>query len=336
MNFRNMPKIELHCHLDGSARPETLLNLAVLEDIKIPSYDLDVIKKMVTAPWECKSLSEYLERFDIPLLLMQSKDSLRRVTYELLEDAAKENVKYIEIRFAPTQHIKNGLTIEDTIDSVLLGMRQGQKDFDIKCNLILSCMRNLSTETAFLVIEKGKKYIGQGVVAIDLCSVEDKSFAEKFQEPIALAKEYGYRVTIHAGESGIGENVLEAVKILGAERIGHGVFIMDCQEAYKIVKDNGVTLEMCPTSNIQTKAVNKLSEHPFYDFYNDGIKVTINTDNRTVSNTTMSGECELLSKEFGITFEEYKCIYLNSVDAAFTDFNTKNELRQYINNFVSK
>lgn len=116
-------------------------------------------------------------------------------------------------------------------------MKQGQKDFDIKCNLILSCMRNLDVETALEVIEMGKKYIGQGVVAIDLCSIENKGFSEKFKMPINLAKEYGYRVTIHAGESGIGYNVLEAVTILGAERIGHGVFIKDCEEAYKLVKD---------------------------------------------------------------------------------------------------
>ena len=146
----------------------------------------------------------------------------------------------------------------------------------------------MSVDSAFEVVEKGKKFLGKGVVAIDLCASEEEGFCGKFVEPIALARQYGYRVTIHAGETGIGKNVLEAVELLGAERIGHGVFIKDCLEAYNIVKEKRVVLEMCPTSNVQTKAVNSFSEHPIYDFHKDGIKVTVNTDNRTVSDTNMT------------------------------------------------
>ncbi|GCD09900.1 adenosine deaminase [Clostridium tagluense] len=330
MKFENLPKIELHCHLDGSVRPETIIDIAKKEGISIPYYDIENIKKEVTAPSECKSLDEYLKRFEIPNLVMQSKESLRRITFELLEDSAKENVKYIEVRFAPLLHITKGLTLCEVIESVISGIKDAEDEYDIKGNVILSCMRFMSIDRAFEVVEAGRKYISKGVVAIDLCGSEGEGFCEKFIEPIKLAREYGYRVTIHAGETGIGKNVMEAVELLGAERIGHGVFIKDCIEAYNIVKDKGITLEMCPTSNIQTKAVDSFKNHPFYDFYNDGVKVTVNTDNRTVSDTNMTVECNVLLREFNITFEEYKQIYLNSVDAAFTDLETKGWLRKYI------
>jgi adenosine deaminase len=213
---------------------------------------------------------------------------------------------------------------------VIEGMKEAEEQFDIKGNIILSCMRTMSVESAFEVVEKGKIFLGKGVVAIDLCASEEEGFCGKFIEPIALAREYGYRVTIHAGETGIGKNVLEAVEWLGAERIGHGVFIKDCVEAYNIVKEKQVVLEMCPTSNVQTKAVNQFSEHPIYDFHRDGIKVTVNTDNRTVSDTTMANECDVVCNEFAMSDEEYKQLYMNSVEASFADEKTKEKLKKYL------
>lgn len=335
MNFENLPKIELHCHLDGSVRPRTIIDIAKEEDISILFYDIENIKKEVTAPAECKSLDEYLKRFEIPNLVMQSKESLRRITFELLEDAAKENVKYIEVRFAPLLHIRKGLSVCEVIESVIFGIKDAEEKYDIKGNVILSCMRFMSSAKAFEVVEVGKKYLSKGVVAIDLCGSEEESFCEKFIEPITMAREYGYRVTIHAGETGIGKNVLEAVELLGAERIGHGVFIKDCIEAYNIVKNKNITLEMCPTSNIQTKAIDAFKNHPFYDFFSDGIRVTVNTDNRTVSDTNMTKEWDILLRQFNITFEEYKQIYLNSVDAAFADLETKEWLNNLLRSYTS-
>lgn len=330
MNLAALPKIELHCHLDGSVRPETIIDIAQKDNIIIPCFDIELIKKELIAPLECQSLDEYLKKFSIPNLVMQSKENLRRIAFELLEDSAKENVKYIEIRFAPLLHTAGGLSIEEVIESVLEGIKEGEVLYDIKGKLILSCMRTMSVDKAFEVVEKGKRFLGKGVVAIDLCASENEGFCERFLEPIALARKYGYRVTIHAGETGIGKNVLEAVELLGAERIGHGVYIKDCIEAYEIVKDKKITLEMCPTSNVQTKAVKAFKEHPIYDFYKDGIKVTVNTDNRTVSNTNMTKECNIVFDEFNIDYEDYKEIYLNSVEACFADEETKEKLKKYI------
>lgn len=330
MNFSKIPKIELHCHLDGSVRPETIIDIAKKDGINIPSFDKEEMKEELIAPLNCESLDDYLKRFSIPNLVMQSKESLKRITFELFEDAAKENVKYMEVRFAPLLHTKMGLSIEEIILSVIEGMKKAEEKFDIHGNIILSCMRTMSVESAFEVVEKGEKFLGKGVVAIDLCASEDEGFCKEFMEPIKLAREYGFRVTIHAGETGIGKNVLEAVKWLGAERIGHGVFIHDCAEAYKIVKQKQVVLEMCPTSNVQTKAVNQISDHPICDFHRDGIKVTVNTDNRTVSNTTMAKECDLVWNEFAMGDGEYKQIYMNSVQASFANEEVKESLKKYL------
>ncbi|MDX8342593.1 adenosine deaminase [Rossellomorea sp. YZS02] len=330
MNYSTMPKIELHCHLDGSVRPETIIDLAKKDGIQLPSFDQDKIKEELIAPLDCESLDEYLEKFSIPNDVMQSRENLKRITFELYEDAAEENVKYMEVRFAPLLHTRNGLSVEEIIESVIDGMKEAEERFDIKGNIILCCMRTMSPESAFEVVEKGKGFLGKGVVAIDLCASEEAGFCAKFVEPIALAREYGYRVTIHAGETGVGRNVLEAVEWLGAERIGHGVYITDCPEAYQVVKDKGIVLEICPTSNVQTKAVREFRDHPLYEFHRDGIKITINTDNRTVSDTTMTKECELVWGEFAMSEEDYREIYLNSVDAAFASDEVKEELKQYL------
>ncbi|WP_282137335.1 adenosine deaminase [Rossellomorea aquimaris] len=330
MNHSTMPKIELHCHLDGSVRPETIIDIAKREGIHIPSFDIEEMKEELIAPLDCESLDEYLEKFSIPNAVMQSKENLKRITFELYEDAAKENVKYMEVRFAPLLHTQKGLSVKEIIGSVIEGMKEAEEQFDIKGNIILSCMRMMSAERAFEVVEQGKNFLGKGVVAIDLCASEEEGFCGKFIEPIALAREYGYRVTIHAGETGVGKNVLEAVEWLGAERIGHGVYITDCPEAYQVVKEKQIVLEICPTSNVQTKAVNQFRDHPLYDFHRDGIKITINTDNRTVSDTTMASECELVWNEFAMSDEDYREIYMNSVEACFASDEVKEGLKKYV------
>lgn len=330
MNLKNLPKIELHCHLDGSLRPETIVDIAKKDKISIPSYNVNDIRNKITIPLDCKSLDEYLKAFEIPNLVMQSKENLKRITFEVFEDSARENVKYMEIRFAPQLHTLKGLTLEEIIQSVIEGIRLAESMYDIKGNVILCCMRNMDEDKAFQVIEDGKKFIGRGVAGIDLCSSEDDGFCERFLEPIKLAREYGYGITIHAGETGISKNVIDAVRLLGAERIGHGVAIKNSKEAYKLVKAQKIALEMCPTSNVQTKAVNSFYEHPIYKFLKDGIRVTLNTDNRTVSNTTMTNECQVMVNEFDMSYEDYRQIYFNSVDACFTDSKTKEKLKEYI------
>lgn len=330
MNFKYLPKIELHCHLDGSVRPSTVIELAKKKNIELPSLNEIEIQKLMVAPKNCSSLDEYLKRFDLPGLVMQDEEGLERIAFELMEDAFSENIVYIEIRFAPLLHVSKGLTVKQVISSVLKGIKRAENQFDIKGNLILSCMRTMSVESSYEVIESGKEFLGNGVVAVDLCSSEYDDFCFKFEKPIALARSYGYRITIHAGETGIGKNVLDAINILKAERIGHGIFIKDHEEAYNLVKEKNITLEMCPTSNLQTKAIDNLFNYPLEKFYKDGIKVTLNTDNRTVSNVDLTNEYSVIINEFNMDEEDYKNIYLNSVKACFANDEIKNKLKRYI------
>lgn len=331
MNIKKLPKIELHCHLDGSLRVETVIELAKKENLKLESYEYDYVKKLLSVEENCSSLDEYLEKFDLPNMVLQSKENLKRASYELLEDAAKENIKYIEVRFAPIFHLKNGLSLEEVIESVIEGIKEAEKDFDINGNVIISCIRGLGLEHVYNCIEAGSKFIGKGVVAIDLAATEKEDFAHEYIDAMKLAKEKGFRITIHAGETGFGKNVRDAINLLGAERIGHGVFIYNDEDAYKLVKENKITLEMCPKSNVDTRAVNKYTEHPIYKYHKDDIKVTISTDNRTVSNITLNEETNNLVNTFNITLEEYKKIYINSVQASFCTEEIKDKLLGFIN-----
>lgn len=323
MDINNLPKIELHCHLDGSLRVETVIELAKKENIQLESYDYDYVKNLLTVEEDCDSLDEYLKRFDLPNEVLQTKENLRRASYELLEDAVKDNVKYIEVRFAPIFHTKKGLALEEIIESVIDGIRDAENKYDIKGNVIISCIRGLDLEHVYESINVSEKYLGKGVVAIDLAASEREDFAYEYIEAMKIAKEKGFRITIHAGETGFGKNVRDAINLLGAERIGHGVYIFNDVEAYKLVKENGITLEMCPKSNLDTKAVNSYEEHPIYKYHKDNIKVNLSTDNRTVSNINLNQETNKLVETFKVDIDEYKKIYINSVNAAFCDDETK-------------
>ncbi|WP_195265711.1 MULTISPECIES: adenosine deaminase [unclassified Clostridium] len=323
MDINNLPKIELHCHLDGSLRVETVIELAKKENILLDSYDYDYVKNLLTIAEDCDSLDEYLKRFDLPNEVLQTKENLRRASYELLEDAAKENVKYIEVRFAPIFHTKKGLALEEIIESVIDGIKDAENKYDIKGNVIISCIRGLDLNHVYESIRAGEKYLGKGVVAIDLASSEKEDFAYEYIEAMKIAKEKGFRITIHAGETGFGKNVRDSINLLGAERIGHGVFIYNDEEAYNLVKENGITLEMCPKSNVDTKAVNSYEDHPIYKYHKDNIKVNLSTDNRTVSNINLNEETSKLIETFKVNLDEYKEIYINSVNAAFCDDETK-------------
>lgn len=328
MNFKALPKIDLHCHLDGSVRPETLHELAIERNINVP--EIEALRTSLIAPEDCPSLDEYLKRFDLANQVMQDEASIERITFEVYEDAALENIKYLEVRFGPLLHVLKDLSIDQVIQSVLRGMHQAEEKYDIKGGIILSVLRTMNTHRVNELLEIGAKYLDKGVVAFDLASSEVADFASKFKPFADYAKSLGYKITIHAGETGIGQNVLEAIEMLHAERIGHGIHIKGHKGAYDAVKTGEVVLEVCPTSNVQTKAVPSMSEHPVNEFYQDDLLVSINTDNRTVSNTNMSKEVERVFNTFNLTMTDYKVIYTNSVKRAFTTDEVKQDLMSRI------
>lgn len=324
------PKIELHCHLDGSLRPETVYNW-LKEMGEVEAYSsLEALSEALIAPQTCDSLDTYLKRFDLPLKTLQTEAHLRRAAFEIMEDAAAEGVKYMEIRFAPELHKKRGLTSKEIIAAVVAGIRDAEAQYEIKGNVILSYMRFSSEEGLMHLLDEALPFLRNGVVAADLCAGEHQGFSRNFTKAMAYAKFLGYDITVHAGETGFVENIVEAIVLLGATRIGHGVAMFDHEQAKKLVRDKKVFVECCPTSNLQTKAVAGYDAHPMHHYLTEGIGVTMNTDNRTVSNTTMTAEFSAMSECFGWNVETERQIYLHSVDASFADEETKAWLRAFV------
>lgn len=325
--IKRLPKVDLHCHLDGSVRPETVLEIAKKENISIPSEEINEFRKCVQVFGTCESLKEYLEKFGMILKTLQKPEYLYRNTLEVLEDAALNNVKYIELRFSPFLFMQGGMSFDEVMESIISAMDEGRKRFNIMSNLILSCMRHESVERSLEVVEMGKKYLGRGVAAVDLAGNEHDFPPELHEQAFKRARELGYRITIHAGETGIPENIVKSVEILGAERIGHGVYAYKNSEVYDFVKTKRVPLEVCVTSNLQTGVVKTYGEHPIKKYLDDGLYVTVNTDNTTVSNTGMDKEFKILFESQGFTYEDAKSTILNSIEASFASDSDKERLR---------
>lgn len=330
IRFSELPKIELHCHLDGCLRTKTVIELAKKENIKLDSLEYEKVEELLVVPSECDSLDTYLKRFDLPILLMQNRENLKRISYELIEDVNRENVKYIEIRFAPLLHTEGGLSVREVIESILEGMKEGERDFNVKSNLIICIMRDHDLESGYKLVEECKEFIGKGLVGIDLAGGEVDGFVFKYKEMFDIARSYGFKVTVHAGETGCSQNVVDAVQILGAKRIGHAVAIQNDEKAYNIIKEGRITLEMCPQSNVDTKAVVSYKTHPLRRFLNEDLEVNLSTDNRTVSNIDLTTEYKILNEIDEIDYLDYKKIYLNSVRGAFCD----NEIKSYLESLV--
>lgn len=327
--LKKLPKVELHCHLDGSVRPETMYEL-LLEEKDLENISLEEFEKMVKVEDGCNSLVEYLGKFSYPLKIMQSKENIERITYELLEDLSKQNVKYAEIRFAPFLFMKEGLSFDEAVESVLKGMERAKKDFNILSNAILACMRYESVDKSIEVVKKGEKFLGKGVVAVDLAGGEEGFPPEKHKEAFDLAYEKGYNITVHAGETGRDENIIKSVELLHAQRIGHGIAAIKNPKVMELLKEKDIFLEMCPISNLQTKAVNSIDEYPIREFLNNDILVTVNTDNTTVSNTSLDKEYSLLIEELGFSIEDIMKIMENSVRATFLPEEEKKHLKRII------
>lgn len=312
-----MKKIELHLHLDGSIRPTTISELL--------NISLEEAKKLSITSEKTNSLEEYLNKFDIPLKILQTKNNLTRVSKELAEDLQKDNVIYAEIRFAPNKHLEKGLTLDEVITSILNGLRK----VPLKTNLILCMMRGDSFSKNLEVIKYAKKYLGKGVVGIDLAGNEFTYPVNEYKKLFDIAKKENIPFTIHAGEADGALSVMNAIN-LGAKRIGHGVRAIESDEALKLIKEKDITLEICPKSNIDTNMYNKLEEHPIKKLFDKKIKITLNTDNRTVSNITLNETYEKLKNSFKFTDEDFIIMNKNAIQSAFINDFEKKELESLL------
>ena len=321
INFKLLPKIELHCHLDASVRVATVAELGRKIGLDLPTP----LEPALIAAECCIDLADYLVRIDLALEVMQHRDHLVRISREIVEDLAADCAIYGEIRFAPQLHLRNGLTMQEVLNAVHEGLKQGEQLTGIKTGLIVCCLRHEprehSLEIAKLAVNNRDK-----VCALDLAGDEARYIGAPHAEAFALAKREGLRRTVHAGEAAGADSIREALDLLGAERIGHGVRITESSELQDRAKATRLPLEMCPLSNIQTRAANSLPEHPIDRLFRKGLHVTVNTDCRTVSHTTVTNEFERLESTFGWGMAEFHKCQLNSAEAAFVTEETRSDL----------
>ncbi|MDO5407063.1 MAG: adenosine deaminase family protein [Eubacteriales bacterium] len=346
----NHAYIDLHLHLDGAITVPIARELAALQHITLPADDDRTLLSQLSVPSDCRSLNDFLKCFSLPLSLMQTREGIREAVRLVQENIKRQGVIYAEIRFAPQLHCEQGLTQREVIEAALDGL----KACDLPCNLILCCMRGADNHRANLeTITLAKEYLiltaessasagvaeptnsaapGDsalprfGVAAIDLAGAESLFPTADFADLFELASSLHIPFTIHAGEADGPDSVRRAVE-LGASRIGHGVRIAGDSETMALVRDRGVTLELCPTSNRQTLAVEDMKLYPLKQFLEYGIKVTLNTDDMAICRTSMPEELDYVKTEFEISDAQEHAILLNAVDAAFADRKTKEMLK---------
>lgn len=324
--IKSLPKAELHCHLDGSMRVETIMDIAKKENVKLPSNDKKELSKILEVGMNCKSLEEYLRPFDITAEVLQTKESLIRATYELAEDAAAENVRYIEIRFAPLWHIRKKLTLNQVIEAVIEGAREAEKDFNIKIGIIICGIRHTTPEDTLKVAELAIAYKNRGVIGFDLAGAEKDFPAKEHLEAFYLIVNNNINTTAHAGEAYGTESIDQAIHYINANRIGHGTRLREDGDLLNYVNDHRIPLEMCITSNVQTKAVKHVEDHPLKFYFDLGLRVTLNTDNRLISNVNLTDEYMLAIEKLGFSADNIKYLILNGFKSAFLPFQEKIKL----------
>lgn len=323
--LHRLPKAELHLHLDGSLRPETMLELAAAYGKPMPAGDPEALREHMHVR-DARGLVDYLARFDTTLSVMQTADALERIAFELAEDLAAENVRYAEIRFSPVLNTREGLPLTEAVDAPLRGLRRAEAAFGIRTALIICGIRNMEPETSRDLADLTVAYKGRGVVAFDLAGAEYNYPAKKHKDAFYAVINKNMAATIHAGEAYGPESIHQALHYCKANRIGHGTRLFEDPDLMAYVRDFRIPMEICLTSNVQTRVVARFEDHPVRAYFDAGLVVTLNTDNRLMSATTMTEEYWRAHRHLGFTWGELARITLMSFDSAFLPWDEKQAL----------
>src|SRR5438128_10715438 len=299
-----MPKTDLHCHLDGSLRLQTMLELADQQQIRLPADTVDGLARAMKIGERHGSLEEYLKGFDITLSVLQTEEALYRAAYELGIDAAAENCRLIEVRYAPVLHLQKGLKPTVVVEAVLEGLRAAHRETGLLAGLLGCPRRNMSPEVSLRLAELSVAYKNRGVLGFDLAGAEHGNPAKDHQEAFQLILNNNVNCTVHAGEAYGPPSIAQALHYCGAHRIGHGVRLREDGDLLNYVNDHRIPIECCPSSNVQTGAVADMASHPFKFYLDFGIRVTVNTDNRLITNTTVNKELTVLAPHLNLTVSD--------------------------------
>jgi adenosine deaminase len=333
--LHKLPKTDLHCHLDGSLRLDTVLDLAKKQGVKLPTFDRAELHGMLAAGENVASLDDYLRAFDITLSVMQREDALERCAYELAEDAHEENVRYLEVRYSPLLHTRAGLRPAQVVEAVLRGLRNAKRELGIRYGVILCAIRSLGPESSLRIAELCVAFKSHGVVGFDLAGSEVNNPAKVHRQAFQLVIDNNINCTAHAGESFGPDSVHQAIHKCGAHRIGHGTRLVESGDLLNYVADHRIPLEVCPSSNLQTRAASSWETHPVDFFVDYGLRVTINTDNRLMSDTTVTKELQLCHRHYGWSLATIKEIIIAGFKSAFMPYREKADLLKEISRELS-
>ncbi|HEV7993163.1 MAG TPA: adenosine deaminase [Gemmatimonadaceae bacterium] len=325
--LRRLPKAELHCHLDGSVRPATLLDLAREEGRTMPASDPESLRRFMRVD-DARNLEDYLERFDVTLSVMQTERALERVAYELAEDAARDGVRYIEVRYAPVLNVREGLSLEQTVEAPLRGLARAEADHDIVARVIVCAIRNFQPRVSRELAELAVAYRDRGVVGFDLAGGEARNPASLHAEAFDYARSHDLACTCHAGEGDGADSVREAIHVCGAHRIGHATRLIEDTSLTDYCNDRRIPLEICLTSNVQTHAVPSYEAHPFREYYRRGLNVVLNTDNRLMSDVTLTDEYLHAAQSLEFTFDELAEVAMNGFESSFLPYADRMRLAE--------
>src|SRR6202165_2892568 len=327
-----LPKTDPHCHLDGFLRRQTMLDLADQQGVRLPADTVEGLAKAMKIGQGHGSLEEYLKGFDITLSVLQTEDSLYRAAYELGIDAAAENCKLIEVRYAPVLHLQKGLKPTVVVEAVLEGLRAATRETGILSGVLVCGIRNMSPDTSLRLAELSVAYKNRGVLGFDLAGAEHGNPAKDHQEAFQLILNNNINCTVHAGEAYGPPSIAQALHYCGAHRIGHGVRLREDGDLLNYVNDHRIPIECCPSSNVQTGAVADLASHPFKFYLDFGIRVTVNTDNRLITDTTVTKELSILARQFELTMEDLKNVLVAGFKSAFLTFHDRAQLVRKVQN----
>ncbi len=323
--LRRLPKAELHCHLDGSLRPATMLELAREQGLQMPRNDERSLAEYMLVS-DAKSLEDYLARFETTLSVMQSADALERIAYELAEDAHHDGVRYIEVRYAPLLNVRRGLSLGGAVEAPLRGLARARERFGIVSGVIVCGLRTLPVESSLEMARLAARYAGRGVVGFDLAGGEQGNLASRHAAAFAWARQHGLGVTCHGGEGAGPESIRDAVLACCIDRIGHGTSLIRDQALMDYVNDRRIAIEICLTSNVQTRAVPSYEDHPLRQYFDRGLNVSLNTDNRLMSGVSLTDEFEYAATRLHFTLDELAVLALNGFESAFLSWNERREL----------
>jgi len=318
--------------LDGCLRIETILDLGQRYNVSLPASNPEDLIKLLCIGKKRGTLEEYIARFDITLSVMQSPEALTRIAFELIEDVAAENVRYIEVRYAPILHTRMGMTLEEAVEAVRDGLIKGEKAFGVKSGIIICGIRHISPEASLKLADLCVRYKNKGVVGFDLAGSEENFPAKDHREAFYMILNHNINATIHAGEAFGPSSIHQAIHYCGAHRIGHGTRLKEDKDLMHYVNDHRITMEVCLTSNWHTYSVRSLKQHPFRFYYDQGIRVTLNTDNRLMSDTTLTKEFGLARDLFDFTLHDFREVTIIAMKAAFLPHKERKEMIQSIAN----